>query len=329
MKLLVYEYCCATGLGRSTDHPAHSLFREGQAMRNALAADYQKLPDIEVHLLDGDDAQSEPQQFRRSLESVDAVLVIAPEFDSLLADRCEWAKQAGKITLNCTSEAIQLCGDKWQLAQLWRTHQINTPRTRLAGRTPEVFPCIWKPRYGAGSTATQLIRTSQAAADYLAQYVNEPLAQERVEQEYVPGLATSVSVLCGTARAVPLLPSRQLINPAEGFHYAGGELPLTKELAERAIRLAEAALAPITGLRGYVGVDLILGNSPSGDADFVIEINPRLTTSYLGLRELCHNNLAEQIFKICLSAEPLSLTWKPESLRFSCSGDISHRQNNL
>ena len=40
-------------------------------------------------------------------------------------------------------------------------------------------------------------------------------------------------------------------------------------LAERAVRLAEHAVAAVPGLFGYVGVDLVLGDQ----ADFVIEID--------------------------------------------------------
>ena len=36
---------------------------------------------------------------------------------------------------------------------------------------------------------------------------------------------------------------------------------------------------PVPGLKGYVGIDMVL----SDDECYVIEINPRLTTSYLGL----------------------------------------------
>ena len=45
-------------------------------------------------------------------------------------------------------------------------------------------------------------------------------------------------------------------------------------------------------MRGYVGVDLIL----TQDEALLIEINPRLTTSYIGLRQVIDFNLAEAIW---------------------------------
>ena len=44
--------------------------------------------------------------------------------------------------------------------------------------------------------------------------------------------------------------------------------------------LAQGIVAAIPGLGGYFGVDLIL----TGDGPSVVDVNPRLTTSYAGLR---------------------------------------------
>ena len=53
-------------------------------------------------------------------------------------------------------------------------------------------------------------------------------------------------------------------------------------------RLADRVAAAIPGLWGYVGVDLLL--TPAGPV--VLEINPRLTTSYCGLRAALGINTA-------------------------------------
>ena len=68
------------------------------------------------------------------------------------------------------------------------------------------------------------------------------------------------------------------------FVYLGGSLPLPHALASRATRLAQQAVAALPDPLGYVGVDLVLGADADGADDYVIEINPRLTTSYIGLR---------------------------------------------
>ncbi|MEY4189658.1 MAG: hypothetical protein RIR17_394, partial [Planctomycetota bacterium] len=59
----------------------------------------------------------------------------------------------------------------------------------------------------------------------------------------------------------------------------------------------------------WVGVDLILGHNENGEEDYVLEINPRLTTSYLGARKgLPNNNLA----KLWLNMEEKGIFWPIE-----------------
>ena len=80
--------------------------------------------------------------------------------------------------------------------------------------------------------------------------------------------------------------------------------------------LARAAVRAIAGLRGYVGVDLVLGE----DAVRCIEINPRLTTSYIALRRVARLNLAHSIRDACMAGK------LPES--FPLSGEAVIRKDN-
>ena len=70
------------------------------------------------------------------------------------------------------------------------------------------------------------------------------------------------------------------------FQYLGGSCPLPSGLAARADRLARCAAAAMPEWRGYIGIDLVLGEANDGSEDYLIEVNPRLTTSYVGLRVL-------------------------------------------
>lgn len=70
------------------------------------------------------------------------------------------------------------------------------------------------------------------------------------------------------------------------------------EVCRRVERLTRL-ISPLLGsARGYIGVDLILGHADDGSEDCVIEINPRVTTSYLGLSAACTTNLAEEMWRI-------------------------------
>jgi predicted ATP-grasp superfamily ATP-dependent carboligase len=86
--------------------------------------------------------------------------------------------------------------------------------------------------------------------------------------------------------------------------------------------LARQAVAVVPGLAGYVGVDVILGDAADGSRDWVIEINPRLTTSYVGLRALCQDNLAERMLRVIQGLDAPALSWKPGPIRFTPEGRI-------
>jgi predicted ATP-grasp superfamily ATP-dependent carboligase len=91
-------------------------------------------------------------------------------------------------------------------------------------------------------------------------------------------------------------------------------------LAERAMRLGQRTVAALTGLRGYVGVDLVLGDAADGSRDWVIEVNPRLTTSYVGLRALARTNLADALLRVATGQEVEPPAWRAGTVQFRADG---------
>ena len=65
-----------------------------------------------------------------------------------------------------------------------------------------------------------------------------------------------------------------------------GEVPWDHPLKDEAMQVAKKAVESIEGLKGYVGVDLILA-----DEVYLLEINSRLTTPYVALRNITDFNL--------------------------------------
>jgi predicted ATP-grasp superfamily ATP-dependent carboligase len=66
-------------------------------------------------------------------------------------------------------------------------------------------------------------------------------------------------------------------------------------------KLVEKIAQAIPGLWGYIGIDII-------DSDVlgpvILEINPRLTTSYVGIHSATGINVAEQVIKL-IDSEPV------------------------
>jgi predicted ATP-grasp superfamily ATP-dependent carboligase len=215
---------------------------------------------------------------------------------------------------------VKLTSDKLALADHWREYGVPTPATTEREPTAcAAFPFVWKPRDGAGSADTFLIRDRFELAQ--ASAARDP-ARPMIVQEFVPGRPASVAFLCGPRGHLPLPPTFQLLSDDGRFKYEGGELPVPPELAARALSLASRAAACVPGLLGYVGVDLILGGAADGSRDRAVEVNPRLTTSYVGLRALADFNLARAMLGVAAGEEVGALKWKPGRLRFGPDGGI-------
>lgn len=232
-------------------------------------------------------------------ESSDAVLVIAPECGGVLTCWLEQVEALGARSLGCRSDAAALCGDKLQLTERLVTCDVPTPRTSESIDLPGTGELVIKPRDGAGCEHTYVF----AAADAARLFANgQPTVEPLVVQPYHVGRPMSVSLIATDDRPVVLAVGEQLVTREDtlfGYdvlRYRGGIVPIVGGLAERADALAREAVSAVAGLRGWVGVDVLLADDP--DDDVVIEINPRLTMSYLGLREVCDGNLAQLLLDI-------------------------------
>src|SRR5690606_12214321 len=141
-------------------------------------------------------------------------------------------------------------------------------------------------------------------------------------ERYVPGVAASVAVIGvagGSASALP--PCRQRLSVDGRLAYLGGSTPLAGRLAERATTLALRAIAALPPLVGWAGVDLVLGDDPDSALDVVIEVNPRLTTSYVGLRRVVNGGLVAAMLAAARGELPL-LEIDPRPLAFDADGAV-------
>jgi tyramine---L-glutamate ligase len=340
MQVFVSEYLC----GGAAIGLAPSLRREGWAMLAALLEDLAAIPGVEPITLLGRDADSLPEDisvvrcadpeaertlFGQLASAADWTVVIAPEFAGLLMDRCRQVEVAGGRLLGSTPTALAISSDKRILAAVLADKGVSTPPCLAV--TPnlvapaEFLPGVLKPADGAGSQATCLVPTAADLPLCLAR-IRQVWVGPLILQPYVPGLAASVSLLLGPGLAFPMPAGRQRLSADGFFHYLGGEIPLPGVLDVRARALALRAVAAVPGLAGYVGVDLVLGDGADGSGDAIIEINPRLTTSYLGLRRLARFNLAAAMLAVVEGRAPPMWDWQPGPVRFDVEGigDFPH-----
>jgi predicted ATP-grasp superfamily ATP-dependent carboligase len=319
MRLFAYEIVCAGGLGHAHD----SLRAEGMAMLAAVAVDFAaaganvstlltpRCPEIPGVRCEHGRVADERRNFDRLVADADAVLVIAPEFDDHLLRRSERVLELGRPLLGCSPDAVRLAGDKLALARRWRTQGVPTPATEPATLTPAArYPAVLKPRHGAGSIATRLVQSRDEWPAAWAESADE--MPDLIVQPHHPGRAASIAFLVGDGTMVPLEPAEQILSADGRFSYLGGRFPLSDDEADRARHLGRRALAGIDGLAGYVGVDLVLGES-----DWVIEVNPRLTTSYVGLRQRTGRNLAKAWLDLRAGQAVEPIEWSPARFEFT------------
>ena len=128
------------------------------------------------------------------------------------------------------------------------------------------------------------------------------------------GRAASVLCIAGAGSIIPLEPCRQRLSEDGTFRYLGGSVPLDESnLGERAHALSVAAVGSFPDPRGFIGVDLVLGETEKDDR--VVEINPRPTTSYCALRRRSSVNLAGLSLELLAGRQPVAPSWPahPES----------------
>jgi hypothetical protein len=119
-------------------------------------------------------------------------------------------------------------------------------------------------------------------------------------QEYVPGTPASLCCLSDGRRVLPLTLNSQYIRAGSSFSYRGGTVRIDHPSRPAAFERAHHLQQAFPGLKGYFGVDLVLTRS----GPVFIELNPRLTTSYIGLRRAFSENLAGAIVTSALGELP-------------------------
>ncbi len=291
----------------------------GVAVETMLAEDHAPIPFAARRIA----PSGEERVFRDLAAHADYTLVIAPEFNDLLYRRCCWVEECGGRLLGPSSEAVRLTGNKLALARHLDARGVPTPRTVplvevLTGTARVSFPAVCKPRQGAGSLSTYLL----LVPDDLHNLPSDEAGTDFIVQPFVSGAPASVAFLFGPGRCLALPPAAQRLSGDGRFRYLGGHVPLPGALAERAQRVARSAVETLPELRGYIGVDVVLGAVADGSADQVIEVNPRLTTSYSGLRVLARTNLAETMLSITAGENPPELCWHQKTVAWSADGTI-------
>jgi tyramine---L-glutamate ligase len=316
MKILVFEFATAIG----SDDP--SFIAEGRAMLYGLLED---LIDFDVYHLISRDSQiintkSIPvildgdigEWLRMNIQDYDACLPIAPEENNILHDLTSIIEGQGVTVIGSGSNAVKLTTDKYETYKALKDNFpiIATEKIyfkdimKIYDEYKEYYDSsnnkgllkIVKPADGVSCSGVMVVNSLNEfikARDHVQTVTRLPYC---IVQDYIGGVSVSVSLLSNGDKAVPLSLNFQDIGLNYGqIEYGGGKVPFEHKLSEIAMETAKNVIESIDGIRGYVGVDMILDEDTN--TVHIVEINSRITTAYVALRKIINFNLGEAILE--------------------------------
>lgn len=278
MRVLVLE--SVSGIRREVDP---KLFPEGFAMLRTMTNEFsdagfdvvstlnRKAKEL-AKWLDVDNLYDHDGLDKAIRSNPDAALVMAPEKGGELEHIVSKLREEGISVLGAEKRPINISGDKWLTYNILK-ERIPQPRT-------SVYPSkddseLIKPRDGVGGGDVQVEPSGPFSAS------GNLLFQEFIEGEHV-----SCCLLMKEGKGEVLSVNKQEIMIRDGgLEYYGNSIPFTHEQEEACAETALKA-AEILHMHGYCGVDLVLSEVP-----YFVELNPRPTTSFIGLARILQTNL--------------------------------------
>ncbi|MFX1573466.1 MAG: ATP-grasp domain-containing protein [Promethearchaeota archaeon] len=362
-RLFIFEYISGGGYSQ-IDIPI-SLFCEGFGMLKSIITDFYRLDfeistilDYRIFLLSKylptniikkvESKEKFIRKFKTLVKNSTHVFIIAPETSNILYNLTKIVKNYKKILLSTNLEGIKIGTSKINTHDFFKTNKLVTPRTYLIPYKKKNLyvefiieklyklgtPIIIKPEDGVGAESIYYFETEDQIKAYFQQHKKFlDINRNYIIQQYVEGLDLSASLI-GTHSSSnfsiesPLILSinSQTVNFKNLNHtseYFGGYTPV-KDAKNICFNLKNAIkFSNFSKFTGYFGIDFI----KKGDFQlYFIEINPRLTTSYIGLRNVINQNPAKLILNSKLNIiDPLKIEYH----NFSLFSRIELRSKNL
>ncbi len=325
LQLLIFEY--VSGGGFASEKVSPSILSEGYGMLRSLVSDFNASghnvttlldsrlkafnPPIEADRIVSVSSSSELNgNLKKLSEAVEAVYIIAPESGQTLQKLVELVETSGGLSLNSQIGAIGKASNKMATYKLLKRNGVVVPEMVMISLHENVkpirhavedlgFPLVFKPVDGVGCCGLSVVKDESHMVAAVKKIAKESLSEHFIAQKLIEGISVSASVISTGEKALPITLNKQMVtlaSPYERSSYNGGIVPFDHVLGKEALKTAETAVESISGLKGYVGVDMVL----TRNGVVVLEINPRLTTSYVGLTKAVDFNLAQTIIDAAL-----------------------------
>jgi len=325
-KLFVFEFISCGGFNQE-DIPT-SLFCEGFGMLRAIIEDFKAL-DFEIYTLldyrlaslsqllkadiikEVNDDNDYLKKFEDLIKNCEFCFIIAPEFSNILYNLTKIAKDNGKTILSVDLDGITLGTHKLETYDFFKASKVNTPLTFIIPWGKQYFssdfvlekfkelkrPLIIKPEDGVGADSIFYFDNKGNIINFFKAPMRKlEITGNYILQEFIAGRDLSVSLI-GTKDSTMILTINAQYIDIKNFNsvseYLGGYTPVEnyQKIKEDISELLKKM--DLSKFSSYYGIDFI---RKSDNTISLIEINPRLTTSYIGIRNIIDINPAELIW---------------------------------
>lgn len=305
-KIFVCEFITAGGFNHadiSKSLPS-SLLAEAAMMRDALLND---LAQLDYHIIITLDSRLIPpvncdecvlvndkdnvwKIWEAQMQLADAVWIIAPETNGYLNKLSQMSANYKVITLGCRPLAIDAFSSKLTTFLICEQFDIKTIPTYTYKNLPTInSKCLAKPIDGAGCDDIYCFENSIELSNWMIQNNKQ---QSHIIQPYVDGISASISCVMYSGTAFVISCNKQMVTCTNNKLGFGGIVVNDMQDYWAAFdALAQQLAQSIPDLQGFVGIDVIVQN----EKVLLVEVNPRLTTAYVGLRQASGINVAEMV----------------------------------
>ncbi|MFX1259295.1 MAG: ATP-grasp domain-containing protein [Promethearchaeota archaeon] len=325
-KIFIFEF--VSGGGFSQVEIPISLFCEGYGMLRSIIADFKSLnfeistlldyrgisyknflkADIIKRVKANEDYLI---KFKEEVKKSEYCFIIAPEFSGILYNLTKIVKDNNKKILSEDLDGIKLGTSKLETYEFFKACKVNTPSTFLISKKKKNFnldsliqkfkqlncPIIIKPEDGVGAENLFYFENEKQITKFFKDS-NERLDIKRnyILQEFIEGRDLSISLIGTSNNPIVLSINTQHLNIKNinrESEYLGGSSPAEnyEEIIEDLAKNLENL--DLSKFSSYYGIDFI---RKANKSIYFIEINPRLTTSYIGIRNIIDYNPAELIW---------------------------------
>ena len=222
-------------------------------------------------------------EIRRLAPGCDVGLVIAPDH---LIFRYTHLLEQFTHNIGCGSMNAAVCANKQRTAAILARHEIAVPPDAGEGRR------VVKPVMGCGAQGVRLTDEEPGAGEFAQAYLEgETLSVSLVGSRVTGNVCEYYS---GNPPLLLAINRQEIVVDGDGnFRYLGGETPVHPDREEEIVSTAIRAMN-VLGCQGYAGIDII-----AGDRIYVVDVNPRPTTSLVGIAEVMEE---EEIADILVAA---------------------------